>query len=101
MKNVFIIHSYNGNTANSFAPSIEKQCKENNIDYYFPLFPIKAEAKYDKWEQILDNYKHILSKDSMIISHSIGCLFVPKYLAQNNITINTFISVAGSIKCKQ
>lgn len=31
MKNVFLVHSYNGDTKYSFAPSIEKLCKYNNI----------------------------------------------------------------------
>ena len=49
MKNLFIIHSYNGDTEYSFAPSVEKLCKENNIDYYFPKFPIRSVATYECW----------------------------------------------------
>ena len=99
-KNVFIIHSYNGDTEYSFAPSIEKLCKDNNINYYFPKFPIRTEATYEKWEDILNSYKErgILNSDSIIISHSLGTQFIPKYLAKNNIKINIYISVAGSTK---
>lgn len=57
MKNVFIIHSYNGDTEYSFAPSVEKLCKENNIDYYFPKFPIRSEATYEGWENILKRFQ--------------------------------------------
>ena len=102
MKNVFIIHSYNGDTANSFAPSIKKLCEENNINYYFPEFPIRQEAKYESWEKILNEYvdKELLNEDSIVISHSLGTLFLPKYLAKNNIKINTYISVAGFLNYK-
>ena len=31
MKNIFLIHSLNGNTIDSFAGSVEKFCKDNNI----------------------------------------------------------------------
>ena len=74
MKNVFIIHSYNGDTEYSFAPSIEKLCTENNIDYYFPKFPIRSEATYESWENILNDYKikKILNEKSIIICHSLG-----------------------------
>lgn len=57
MKNVFIIHSYNGDTEYSFAPSVEKLCKENNIAYYFPKFPIRSEATYESWENILKSFQ--------------------------------------------
>ena len=100
MKNVFIIHSYNGDTEYSFAPSIENLCKENNIDYYFPKFPIREDATYESWEKIMDKYKEqgILNSDSIVISHSLGTQFIPKYLSKNNVKINTYISVAGFIK---
>ena len=97
MKNVFVIHSYNADTKYSFAPSIEKLCKENNIDYSFPIFPIREEATYEKWENILNEYlkKGLLNSESIVISHSLGTQFIPKYLAKNNVKIKTYISVAG------
>lgn len=102
MKNVFIIHSYNGDTEYSFAPSIERLCKENRINYYFPKFPIRNEATYERWEEILNDYKdkNILNENSIIISHSLGTHFIPKYIARNNVKIDTYISVAGFINYK-
>lgn len=102
MKNVFIVHSYNGDTEYSFAPSVEKLCKENNIDYYFPKFPIRSEATYEGWEDILNDYKEkgILNSESIVISHSLGTQFIPKYLVRNNVRIGTYISVAGFVNYK-
>lgn len=102
MKNVIIIHSYNGDTEYSFAPSIERLCEENDINYFFPKFPIRSEATYESWEKILNDYKekNILNENSIIISHSLGTHFIPKYLARNNIKINTYISVAGFVNYK-
>ncbi len=99
MKNVFIIHSYNGDTEYSFAPSIEKMCKENNINYYYPKFPIRSKATYESWENVLNDYKErgILNDESIVISHSLGTLFIPKYLVRNNVKISTYISVAGFV----
>ncbi len=54
MKNVFLIHSVNGNTIDSFAGSIERFCKENNIEYYYSIFPLRAEASPESWEKVLD-----------------------------------------------
>ena len=99
VKNVFVIHSYNGDTAESFAPSIETLCQNNNIKYYFPSFPIKSDASYEGWELVLNDYrdKGLLTEESIVIAHSLGTQFIPKYLAKNNIRINTYISVAGFI----
>ncbi|MCI9063436.1 MAG: hypothetical protein HFJ17_02380 [Clostridia bacterium] len=99
MKNVFVIHSYNGDTIDSFASSIEKLCIENDVDYYFPSFPIRNDATFESWEEVLNQYKekNLLNEDSIIISHSLGCLFIPKYLAKYNFKVHTFISVAGAL----
>lgn len=97
MNNVIIIHSYNGDTENSFAPSIKLFCKENGIKYYFPKFPTRSIATYESWEKILNEYKDkgIINENSIIIAHSLGTHFVPKYLARNNVKVNIYISVAG------
>ena len=102
MKNIFIIHSYNGDTEYSFAPSIEKLCKENNIDYYFPRFPIRSEANYVSWADILNDYKEkeILNNESIVIAHILGTQFIPKYLTRNNVKIDTYISIAGFVNYK-
>lgn len=102
MKNVFIIHSYNGDTEYSFAPSIKILCEKNNINYYFPKFPIIQEATYESWENVLNEYrtKRFLNENSIVISHSLGTLFIPKYLARNNIKIDTYVSVAGFLNYK-
>lgn len=102
MKNVFIIHSYNGDTEYSFAPILLLLCKDNNIDYYFPKFPIRNEATYEEWKKILNYYKeeNILNEHSIIIAHSLVTNFIPKYLSSNNFKIDVFISVAGFVNYK-
>lgn len=99
MKNIILIHSLNGNTIDSFANSVKNFCKQNNLDYYYPIFPIRAEASPESWGKIFDEYrmKGILNQESMIITHSIGTKFIPKYLAKHNLKIDTFVSVAGFV----
>lgn len=48
---------------------------------------------------ILNEYRKngILNSDSLVITHSIGTKFIPKYLVRNNIHIDTFVSVAGFV----
>lgn len=97
--NLFIIHSYNADTKESFGPYIVEKAKELNINVIFPDFPIRSEASYKKWSKIMDKYLENgdLDSNSMIIAHSLGTHFVPRYIAENNISIRLYISCAGFI----
>lgn len=97
MSNVFIIHSYNAGTKESFGPYVEKKCKDLGLEVIFPTFPIGIEATYKNWCEIMDKYLSdgLLNEDSMIIAHSIGAHFIPKYFAERNVSIKLYISCAG------
>ena len=56
---------------------------------------MRQHTKVGKKDEYRD--KGILNSDSIIISHSLGTQFIVKYLANNNINIDTYISVAGFI----
>ena len=99
MKNLFIIHSYNGDTKETFGPYIKEQAQKLGIRVYFPDFPIKKEANYKSWSSIMDKYlkNGDLNSESMIIAHSLGTHFIPKYISDRNIPIDLYISCAGFI----
>ena len=99
LKNVIIIHSYNGDTRDSIAPHVEAFCRENRIDYYFPEFPTRTRADYPSWEAIMDRgmSRYKPGEDSIVIAHSLGTQFAVKYLACRNIRIRAYISVAGFV----
>ena len=42
-----------------------------------------------------DDYKNEIKKDSIIIAHSIGNPVIIRYLANNKLNVNTYISIAG------
>ena len=52
MKNIFILHSLNGDTLNMWGMDV----KEKFDDVYMPEFPIRAESRYEKFKEILFNY---------------------------------------------
>lgn len=96
-RNLFIIHSLNGNTKDSFAGSIQELCFNNDIDYYYLEFPTGENANYEDWEKILDQYynKGLINQNTIIIGHSLGADFTPIYLTRKGVSIYAFISVAG------
>lgn len=99
MSNLFIIHSYNADTKESFGPYLAQKGKELGLDVVFPDFPIRKEADYYKWSKIMNQYllSGQLNSDSIIVAHSLGTHFIPKYLAEKNISIKLYISCAGFI----
>ena len=55
MKNIFIIHSLNGDTLEFWGQDV-KQKFEDKLDVYMPKLPIRAESKYEKFDEILSKY---------------------------------------------
>lgn len=97
MSNLFIIHSYNADTKESFGPYLMEKGKQLGLNVIFPDFPTRKEAEYKKWCKIMDEYilNGQLNSDSIIVAHSLGTHFIPKYLADRNLQIKCFISCAG------
>lgn len=99
MKNVFVIHGYNGDTSETFGPYLKNECKKRNIECILPIFPMKQEATFENWKEVMDEYLKAkqINEETIIVAHSLGAQFIPKYLALQNRKINTYISIAGFI----
>ena len=95
MKTAFIIHGFNGDTTYTFGPAIKIFLEEKGYIVIMPNFPIRSEASYSKWANILDNFKDYFNSETIVIAHSIGNPFFIKYLFENELKVNTYISVAG------
>lgn len=95
--NIFVIHSYNGDTKDSFAPSVQRFAEKTGASYYFPEFPIRQQASYDSWSKVMEKYESDIQEDTIVIAHSLGTLFFPKWVAKNQKRIKGFISVAGYV----
>ena len=93
MKNVILIHGFNG------APKIYEWLKAEleirNIKVILPNFPAGEATTYENWAKVLDAYRTNLTTDSIIVCHSIGNEFIIKYLANNDLPIDTYIGLAG------
>lgn len=99
MQSLFIIHSFNGNTKKSFGPYLVDKCTSLGLNVIFPDFPTGEAANYNDWSKIIDQYllDGTLNSNSIIIAHSLGAHFIPKYIAEKGIKIKLYISCAGFI----
>lgn len=93
MKNILLIHGYNG------IPKIynwlKEKLEEQGYNVYIPEFPPREEAIYNNWKNILDEFNQYFNNETIVIAHSIGNGCLIKYLAENNIKIDLYIGLAG------
>ena len=54
MKNIFIIHSLNGDTLEFWGQDV-KQKFEGKLNVFMPKFPMRAESRYEKFDEIFLN----------------------------------------------
>lgn len=94
-KNLFIIHGFNGDTSDTFGPYVENEAKKRNLIVYLPIFPSQNLATYKGWSKEMDKYKKSINEKTIIIAHSLGANFIPRYLVENNLSIGLYISLAG------
>ena len=95
MKNAFIIHGFNGDTTNTFGPSLKQFLENKGYNVLMPKFPIRLEATFNGWSNILDEYKSFFNEDTIVVAHSIGNPFFIRYLNNNKLNANLYVSVAG------
>lgn len=98
MKNAFIIHGFNGDTTNTFGPALKDFLESIGYTVFMPNFPIRTEATFKGWSEILDKYKEHFNSETIVVAHSIGNPFFVQYLYNNNLNIKLYVSVAGFCK---
>ena len=95
MKNIFILHSLNGDTLEFWGKDV-KQKFEGKLNVIMPSFPIRAESKYEKFDEILSKYLETkeLNEKSIAICHSIGNPYFIRFCRQHNFVPYAYIAVA-------
>ena len=61
MKTAFILHGFNGDTTYTFGPALKDFLESKGYSVIMPNFPIRSEASFKKWCEILDKYRNKLA----------------------------------------
>lgn len=93
MKNVFLIHGYNG--IPKLYEWLEEEMKKLGYNVIMPEFPPREGVVYEEWKKEFEKYREYVKEDSIIIAHSIGNEFIIKYFNQNDLKADLYISLAG------
>lgn len=96
MKNVLLIHGFNGipKIFNYFKEELENK----GYNVILPDFPVREEITVSAYFKIFDEYKELFDDNLIVIAHSIGNPMFIKYISKNNYNIGKYISLAGFSK---
>ncbi len=78
-----------------------KELLQQNLgsDYQvlLPSMPNKTNARYSEWKVWFDHLSEIIEDDCVLIGHSMGAIFLAKYLSESNFPrkIKATIMIAG------
>ena len=93
MKNVILVHGYNG------IPIIfdyfKKELDKKGYNVVIPDLPTREDITVENCYKIFENNKEYFNEETIVIAHSIGNAVFIKYLSQSKIIINKYISLAG------
>lgn len=93
MKNILLIHGYNG-TPQIFS-YFKEELEERGYNVIIPEFPTKTDITIKGFFEVFDRYKEYFNDELIVVAHSIGNPMFVKYISKNNFNIDTYISLAG------
>ena len=96
MKNIFVLHSLNGDTLKMWGKDVKETFEGIGIDVIMPEFPIRAESSYEKFKNILEYYinNRQLNSDSIVVAHSIGNAYFVRFCKEKKYEAKAYIAVA-------
>ena len=96
-KNVLLIHGTKG--VITFKDRLIQDSDQNKLRFIAPAFPTieKNGGTYSDWRRILDKLAQegTLDKESTVIAHSLGTIALIKFITENNLKLDKYISVSG------
>lgn len=97
MKNYFLIHGAYGNPYKNWFPWLKNELAKRRLECFVPTFPILDKQRYEIWNKILKSYLEVgcINESTVFITHSLGSIFIVKFLIDNKIKIKKLITVAG------
>jgi len=95
VKNIFILHSLNGDTLEFWGKDV-KQKFDGKVDVIMPQFPIRAESRFEKFDAILSKYLEDgqLNENSIVVCHSIANPYFVRFCRLHNFVPVNYIAVA-------
>ena len=85
MKNIYLIHCWDGTSNDGWYPWIEKQLDNSNTKVIKFDMPNTANPNINEWISTLNSKVDSLNENTYFIGHSIGCQTIMRYLETKDI----------------
>lgn len=86
MKNIYIVHCWDGKSSDGWYPWLDKMIASDNIKVIRFDMPDTESPQIEKWVSTLDKYVNgNLNENTYFIGHSIGCQTIMRYLERQNV----------------
>jgi hypothetical protein len=97
MTSVFLIHGTAGHPNENWFPWLYEQLSKRGALCFVPHFPTLIKQSYNNWSLVLDAYRAIglIDENCLFVTHSLGSIFVARYLQEKQVSAKAFISIAG------
>ncbi len=96
---MFILHSLNGNTKESFKDSLTETASQIGFDVFYPIFEIREKSSYENFKNVMVvKYGKYLNENTVIVAHSISANYLIKYIYEFSLSLKALISVGGAIE---
>lgn len=83
MANVFIFHGVCGFPEENWFPWLKKRIEPLGHTVFVPQFPTPEKQTLESWLKVLEQYKEHLTRDSVLVGHSLGVPFTLNVIEQN------------------
>ncbi len=76
MLNILIVHGAYGGPEKHWIPWIKEKLENHGYNVVVPRFPDPQSHDLNSWLMVFNDYRKYLDKDSLIIGHEIGSIFI-------------------------
>lgn len=96
MKNLILIHRWDGNSKSDWYPNLKKELESKGFYVQAPDMPNSDKPQIDEWVSHLRSIVPNPDKNSYFIGHSIGCQTILRYLQElpSKLKVNNIVFVA-------
>lgn len=96
-KNYFIIHGTRSSQYGNWFPWLYSKFFDAGESCFVPQFPTGEHQDYKEWKTVLEGYLNAgyIGPNTVFITHSLGSVFVTRFVVEHKINIAGIISVAG------
>ncbi len=101
MKNAIILHGMSADLDACFGVKLQEDLRALGFNIYEPKFVLHPNITLGKWEEEMDKFRDVIDEDALLVCHSLGTMFILKYLKKHNLKAKMLVTVAGGTVLKK